>query len=100
VCFIIPLSNHLADKRFRFHRNMTRPFFTKERVSDYDVFDRHAEDVISAMKARIEEGFPVEFQVNTSRGMRSNFALTSLYHRMLCLVSLSTLQRNFSLGKM
>ncbi|KAK7459629.1 Protein kinase alk2 [Stygiomarasmius scandens] len=52
---------------WKFHRNMTRPFFTKERVSDYDVFDRHAEDVISAMKARIEEGYPVEFQDAVSR---------------------------------
>ncbi|KAK7445179.1 Protein kinase alk2 [Stygiomarasmius scandens] len=52
---------------WKFHRNMTRPFFTKERVSDYDVFDRHAEDIISAMKARIEEGYPIEFQDAVSR---------------------------------
>lgn len=26
----------------RFHRSMSRPFFTRERISDFDLFDRHA----------------------------------------------------------
>jgi hypothetical protein len=43
---------------------MTRPFFSKERISDFDVFDRHAEEVIKLMKERLEEGHPIEFQVS------------------------------------
>ncbi|KAJ3842738.1 cytochrome P450 [Lentinula raphanica] len=46
----------------RFHRNMTRPFFSKTRISDFDIFERHTDDIISAMKRRLGEGYPVEFQ--------------------------------------
>jgi hypothetical protein len=42
---------------------MTRPFFNKDRISDFDTFDTHAEDVINQMKARLAEGQPVDFQV-------------------------------------
>ncbi|KAF5348211.1 hypothetical protein D9758_014646 [Tetrapyrgos nigripes] len=52
---------------WKFHRNMTRPFFSKERISDFDVFDRHADEVIKLMKGRIEEGHPIEFQDAVSR---------------------------------
>ncbi|KAJ7574640.1 cytochrome P450 [Mycena floridula] len=41
---------------------MTRPFFSKDRISDFDIFDRHAEDVINQMKARLAQGYPIEFQ--------------------------------------
>ncbi|KAJ3827533.1 cytochrome P450 [Lentinula raphanica] len=47
---------------WRFHRNMTRPFFSKTRISDFDIFERHTDDIISAMKRRLGEGYPVEFQ--------------------------------------
>ncbi|KAJ7580631.1 cytochrome P450 [Mycena floridula] len=47
---------------WKFHRSMTRPFFSKDRISDFDIFDRHAEDVINQMKARLAQGYPVEFQ--------------------------------------
>ena len=26
----------------RFHRTMTRPYFTKDRISHFEMFDRHA----------------------------------------------------------
>lgn len=48
---------------YRFHRNMTRPFFSKDRISDFDNFERHAAATIALMKARLREGHPVEFQV-------------------------------------
>lgn len=41
---------------------MARPFFTKERVSDFDNFERHANDTISLMKSRMAEGHAVDFQ--------------------------------------
>ncbi|KAF5344627.1 hypothetical protein D9757_013906 [Collybiopsis confluens] len=40
----------LAGERWKFHRNMTRPFFNKNRISDFDNFERHSEDTISAIK--------------------------------------------------
>lgn len=42
---------------------MTRPFFNKERISDFEVFGKHADDAIARIKNRLEEGYPVEFQV-------------------------------------
>ena len=42
---------------------MTRPFFNKERVTDFDIFDRHAEDAIEQAGARLAAGYPIDFQV-------------------------------------
>jgi cytoskeletal protein CcmA (bactofilin family) len=42
---------------------MTRPFFTKDRISHFDLFDRHGEDAINQMKTRFKAGIPVDFQV-------------------------------------
>ena len=47
----------------RFHRSMTRPFFYKERITDFDVFDRHARDALDQAATRIADGYPVDFQV-------------------------------------
>ncbi|KAF8164792.1 cytochrome P450, partial [Crassisporium funariophilum] len=46
----------------RFHRSMTRPFFSRDRISHFDNFDRHAEDAIHQLKNRLHEGHPVDFQ--------------------------------------
>ncbi|KAF7967615.1 hypothetical protein HWV62_33667 [Athelia sp. TMB] len=46
----------------RFHRSMTRPFFTRDRISEFDNFDRHADLMIRALKARLRAGHPVDFQ--------------------------------------
>jgi hypothetical protein len=42
---------------------MTRPFFSRDRISHFDNFDRHAEDAIRQFKNRLHEGYPVDFQV-------------------------------------
>ncbi|KIK53184.1 hypothetical protein GYMLUDRAFT_250607 [Collybiopsis luxurians FD-317 M1] len=47
---------------WKFHRGMTRPFFSKNRISDFNIFERHAEETISAIKARLAQGYPIEFQ--------------------------------------
>ncbi|KAG1731965.1 cytochrome P450 [Suillus paluster] len=52
---------------FRFHRSMTRPFFSKDRVSHFDIFDKHAEDAINQLKVRLRDGYPVDFQDMVSR---------------------------------
>ena len=51
----------------RFHRSITRPFFNKDRVSDFDVFDRHADRVISKLKSRFKEDIAVDIQDVLSR---------------------------------
>ncbi|KAJ6624157.1 cytochrome P450 [Mycena sp. CBHHK59/15] len=51
----------------RFHREMTRPFFAKDRISDFDIFDSHVEDAITQIRNRLKEGFPVDFQEMMSR---------------------------------
>ena len=42
---------------------MTRPFFTRERISDFDIYDKICANTLKLAKARLEEGYPVEFQV-------------------------------------
>jgi hypothetical protein len=44
---------------------MTRPFFNRERISDFDIFDRHATDTIGQLVDRVRAGYPVDFQVQT-----------------------------------
>lgn len=46
---------------------MTRPFFSRDRVSDFDIFEKHAGDAISQLKVRLREGYPVDFQDMVSR---------------------------------
>ncbi|KZW04259.1 cytochrome P450 [Exidia glandulosa HHB12029] len=52
---------------WKFHRQISRPFFHRERISDFDIFARHADTAISLMLARNREGFPVELQDLTAR---------------------------------
>ncbi|KAL1747400.1 cytochrome P450 [Schizophyllum fasciatum] len=47
---------------WKFHRSMTRPFFNKEKIAHFDIFDRHADDLLRKVKARLAEGFPIDFQ--------------------------------------
>jgi hypothetical protein len=42
---------------------MTRPFFTHDKISHFEIFDRHAEDVINQIKLRLSEGVAVDIQV-------------------------------------
>ena len=46
---------------------MTRPFFSKERIGHFDIFDHHATDALSQIKARLREGFPIDIQDLASR---------------------------------
>lgn len=41
---------------------MTRPFFSRDRVGHFDIFERHAVDALSQLKKRLHEGFPVDIQ--------------------------------------
>ena len=46
---------------------MTRPFFSRERISDFEIFDRHADQVIAKIKERFKEGISVDVQDVLSR---------------------------------
>lgn len=48
---------------WKFHRTTTRPFFNKDRISDFDNFERHAVSTISQIQMRLREGYPVDFQI-------------------------------------
>ena len=41
---------------------MTRPFFSKERISDFEIFARHTDETIAQLSNRLSQGYPVEFQ--------------------------------------
>jgi hypothetical protein len=43
---------------------MTRPFFIKERVRDFELFDKHTMKAIGKMKERFNEGCALNFEVN------------------------------------
>ncbi|KAF8191931.1 cytochrome P450 [Mycena galopus ATCC 62051] len=47
---------------WKFHRQMTRPFFHRERISDFDLFDHHAANAVAQFKARLREGYAADFQ--------------------------------------
>ncbi|KAJ4486551.1 cytochrome P450 [Lentinula edodes] len=47
---------------WKFHRSMTRPFFSRDKITHFDIFDRHADSAISLMKTRFRAGYAVDFQ--------------------------------------
>ncbi|KAG6844792.1 hypothetical protein H0H87_003721 [Tephrocybe sp. NHM501043] len=52
---------------WKFHRSMTRPFFTRDRISDFDLFDRHTTTVFAIIKERMRNGYAIDFQDLMSR---------------------------------
>ena len=46
---------------------MTRPFFSRDRISDFELFDRHGDQVITKMKERLRDGVAVDVQDALSR---------------------------------
>ncbi|KDR74319.1 hypothetical protein GALMADRAFT_227391 [Galerina marginata CBS 339.88] len=45
-----------------FHRAMTRPFFTRERISDFDIYRRNCDTSLAEATSRLSEGYPIDFQ--------------------------------------
>ncbi|KAG2354435.1 cytochrome P450 [Suillus spraguei] len=52
---------------WKLHRTMTRPFFNHDRISHFDIFDRHADHAITLAKERFRAGFAIDFQDLISR---------------------------------
>jgi len=61
------MAQRLRPYRSRFHRSTTHPFFTRDRTSDLEIFDRHADLVISKLKERFTHGTAVNVQGLLSR---------------------------------
>ncbi|QRV93088.1 cytochrome P450 family protein [Ceratobasidium sp. AG-Ba] len=49
---------------WKFHRTMTRPYFSRDRISHFDLFGRHSDKAISKLLDRLSEPSqpPVDFQ--------------------------------------
>ncbi|KDQ21154.1 hypothetical protein BOTBODRAFT_149912 [Botryobasidium botryosum FD-172 SS1] len=52
---------------WKFHRSITRPFFTRDRITDFDTFNRHADAVIERMKESFITGTAVDYQDMAAR---------------------------------
>ncbi|EGO03065.1 hypothetical protein SERLA73DRAFT_158706 [Serpula lacrymans var. lacrymans S7.3] len=52
---------------WKFHRAVTRPFFNHDKISHFDIFDRHTDKTISLMKERFNLGHAIDFQDVISR---------------------------------
>lgn len=42
---------------------MARPFFTRERISDFEIYERNCDLSLGHAKNRLAEGHPIDFQV-------------------------------------
>ena len=45
------------------HRSITRPFFTKDRIKDFETLDKYTMKAIKKMKERFNEGYALNFEV-------------------------------------
>lgn len=81
---------------------MTRPFFSKDKIAHFDIFDRHAADALSQMKGRLRQGYAVDWQVrNHSCIIVTDCLFSSTDHGLQDLVSRFTLDSatEFLFGK-
>ncbi|KAG9044823.1 hypothetical protein FS837_007482 [Tulasnella sp. UAMH 9824] len=47
---------------WKFHRNMTRPYFSRERITDFEIFKRHSDHAIDLIRRRCSSGEAIDFQ--------------------------------------
>ncbi|KDN35004.1 hypothetical protein RSAG8_11947, partial [Rhizoctonia solani AG-8 WAC10335] len=47
---------------WKFHRAMTRPFFVRERISEFDLFDNYTRKLLARIGECADEGLPVDVQ--------------------------------------
>ncbi|KAI0791801.1 cytochrome P450 [Abortiporus biennis] len=52
---------------WRFHRSMSRPFFAKDKIAHFDLFERHAEQLMHRIQTRMAEGIPIDWQELVAR---------------------------------
>ncbi|KAH8799628.1 cytochrome P450 [Flagelloscypha sp. PMI_526] len=56
---------------WKFHRGLTRPLFTRERISDFENFQIHADHAIEKLRARLGEGYAVNFHTPLRNFLRA-----------------------------
>ncbi|KAJ1300310.1 hypothetical protein OPQ81_005132 [Rhizoctonia solani] len=47
---------------WKFHRNMIRPFFVRERISEFDLFDNYTQKLLARIKECVDVGLPLDVQ--------------------------------------
>ncbi|CEL62808.1 Cytochrome P450 52A1 OS=Candida tropicalis GN=CYP52A1 PE=1 SV=3 [Rhizoctonia solani AG-1 IB] len=47
---------------WKFHRNMTRPFFVRERISEFELFDNYTQKLLARVGEHVDTGAPVDVQ--------------------------------------
>lgn len=50
------------DETWKLHRNIARPFFAKERYSDFEVFEKHCALTLSIISSYELDGYPLDVQ--------------------------------------
>ncbi|KAJ6577650.1 cytochrome P450 [Mycena capillaripes] len=71
--------------QWKFHRQMTRPYFARDRISHFEIFSRHADDVVSLLRQRMKAGYAVDFQDLIGRftmDSASEFLFNSCVHSL------------------
>jgi hypothetical protein len=48
---------------WKFHRTTARPFFNKDRIVDFENFERHVQLALDSAQSRIDEGIALDMQV-------------------------------------
>ncbi|KAF8590882.1 cytochrome P450 [Ramaria rubella] len=64
---------------WKFHRAMTRPFFARDRVTDFETFNHHADIVVSRLRERFAQGEAVDFQVRRNNKYTMDSATEFLF---------------------
>ncbi|KAG8891559.1 hypothetical protein FRC01_014633, partial [Tulasnella sp. 417] len=49
-------------ERAKYHRTIARPYFARERISDYECFSRHTEKLLSIIQAHSSSDTPIDVQ--------------------------------------
>ena len=68
---------------------MTRPYFNRDRITDFETFGRHADEAISAARARALRGAAIDFQDLVSRftlDSATDFLLGSCVHSLYAVI--------------
>jgi len=53
------------------HRTIARPFFAKDRIKDFEIFDKYVTKAIDKMKQRFNEGYALNLEVGGTRDSSS-----------------------------
>lgn len=63
---------------WKFHRGITRPFFTRERITDFDIYERKSTIALQTSHTLILEGHSIDVQVSESYLFRFNVLKTKI----------------------